>query len=473
MNTKEEELDEELGLKREIGFLGSFSMGYADVGADIYITLGLIALYAQNASPFALLLAAIPYVTTGLTYAELATLFPVAGGGQYYATKALGRIHGFIAGWGLILDYTIDIALFSLAASGYLGFLIKALTGNSMLLTSPYYGLFASLLIALLIILNVIGIKYSSRFNESIVLVNLLTMGLILALGLCKALVTGRLYKWINSLNSAELLNSSDFPYAVTIAMASFIGIESISQAAEETRRPSKVIPKATKASIAAVLTLAVGLSTLSVTLLPWRVIAYSAQDPMSRLASEIPYLILLPYWVSLLGFLTNYISANTGIIGVSRVTFSMGRLKLLPQSFRKIHPKYRTPYLTITVFSLIAMSLILVNVYLPGVDLLVFIASLYNFGALITYMYVNLSALILRVKYNVKRPWKTPLNIEVKLKDEAVEVSLIHIIGFASCLIMWILLLLTHENARILGILWLMFGLIAYKLFEKAFVKH
>src|SRR3989442_11470418 len=95
-------------------------MGYADVGADIYVVLGVIALFAGVVSPLAFAIAATTYVCTGLCYAELATAYPVAGGGQYYSLKAFGRIHGFVAGWGLMLGYTIDNALLSPSAVGYL-----------------------------------------------------------------------------------------------------------------------------------------------------------------------------------------------------------------------------------------------------------------------------------------------------------------------------------------------------------------
>ena len=78
-------------------------MGYADVGADIYIALGLVALFAGHASPLAFGIAAVTYIATGLGYAELASTYPVAGGAQFYSLKAFGPVHGFLAGWGLML----------------------------------------------------------------------------------------------------------------------------------------------------------------------------------------------------------------------------------------------------------------------------------------------------------------------------------------------------------------------------------
>ncbi|MEM1677426.1 MAG: amino acid permease, partial [Nitrososphaerota archaeon] len=113
-------MGEEVTLKREVGWFGSFSLGYADVGADIFIALGLIVLYAAGVAPVVFLITAIIYICIGLAYAELAPIYPYAGGAHVYAMKAFNDLYGFIAGWALIMGYTLCISLFALTASGYL-----------------------------------------------------------------------------------------------------------------------------------------------------------------------------------------------------------------------------------------------------------------------------------------------------------------------------------------------------------------
>ena len=125
-------------LKREVGAWGSFSMGYADVGADIYLVLGIIIASAAVLSPLAFAIAAVVYVSTGLCYAELSTRYPVAGGGHYFSLKAFGPFHGFVAGWGLMLSYTVDIALFALATVGYLQVFVAPIFTSFSLTTPPY-----------------------------------------------------------------------------------------------------------------------------------------------------------------------------------------------------------------------------------------------------------------------------------------------------------------------------------------------
>ncbi|MEM0287005.1 MAG: APC family permease [Nitrososphaerota archaeon] len=455
--------EETYGLKREIGVLGSFSMGYADVGADVYVALGILALYAQSAAPLAILIASITYISTGLTYAELASKYPVAGGGNFYANKVFGPIHGFLAGWGLMLDYTVDIALFALASSGYVGAVVKAFFNSNFVLQEPYYALIAIAIILSLLFLNIKGISYSSRLNIAVVIVNLGTVALLAALGFYVVITRGLFSTWTTQLLT-DFPSQGNFAYGVTLAMASFIGIESISQAAEETKVPSKVIPKSTKLSIIAVLVIAISLSFLSVSVLPWQVVAGGAQDPLFFLARAMPGIgAFFAIWIAFMGIWISLVSTNTGVIGVSRVTFSMGRLNLMPHSFSRLHKKYRTPYVTISIFSLAAMSIIMLNIFSPSSVLLNLVASLYNFGALVAYMYVNLSAIALRFRNDQNEVYRSPINFTITVKGKKVKLSVIPFLGFISCFVLWSILIISHPLGRIVGLVWFTFGVMLY----------
>jgi APA family basic amino acid/polyamine antiporter len=466
-------------LKREIGIWGSFSMGYADVGADIYVVLGVIAFFAGVASPLAFALAATTYVCTGLCYAELATQYPVAGGGQFYSMKAFGRIHGFVAGWGLMLDYTIDIALFALATVGYLGFLTKLLSNSDLLLQAPYYALVAVILILLLLLLNLIGIKYSSRLNEFIVALGLLTVVVFLIFGFPSIIASGALSKWFSNIAAAfsggtfgGSTNFSSFVYAISLATASYIGIESISQAAEETKHPSRVIPAATKAAIVSVVVVAVSFSLLSVTISsPFSAqgVVNNQQAPAASLAFSLPIIgATFGIFVGLIGVLTCYISTNTGVIGVSRVTFSMGRLGLMPKVFARVSSRFRTPFVTIILFSVIASLILLANLALPGPALLGLVTSIYNFGALVAYMYVNAAAIVLRFKDPERKGWKMPLNFTLHRGGKDYAVSLLPFVGLASSATVWVLLVGFHPTGRIVGGVWFAIGIAGYLIYRK-----
>src|SRR5665213_4539135 len=118
-------------LRRSVTPWGSFSWGYSDVGADIFVGLGLVLGAAAGASNVAFLFAGIVYVCIGLAYTELAATYPVAGGGQYFVLRGLGDIFGFIAGWAVLLDFTIDISLFAWTCVDYLSQLAPPLDSTT------------------------------------------------------------------------------------------------------------------------------------------------------------------------------------------------------------------------------------------------------------------------------------------------------------------------------------------------------
>ena len=469
-----------VGLKRSLGVWGSFSMGYADVGDDYYIALGVVALYAAALSPIALALAAITYICTALCYAELASAHPVAGGAQVFSQRAFGDLHGFIAGWGLMLDYTVCTAFFALAAVGYLSILVNRFFGIGFLSKNPYYAGTAILIILGLMCLNILGIRESSRFNEIFVATDLITVACVMLVGF---LTVFSFQNWFSQIKWGENPTLIGFLHGYSLAVCSYIGIESISQAAEETRRPARVIPKATGIAIIAIVSVAVGMSTLAMGVINYRELILHSQAPVSRVAEALPGIgSILATWTAFTGFMLCTVSTNTGVIGVSRVTYSMGRLQLMPDQFRKVHSKFRTPYVTIIIFSLVACGLLLVAMATPGlrpgaletggveeVGLLAAIADLYNFGALIAYMYVNLSTIVLRIKEPyVYRPWKIPGNIKITRNGHTYELPVIPMIGFTSCLVIWLLIVWLHRYARILGPIWFAIGFAMYALYRR-----
>lgn len=469
-------------LKREVGWYGSFAMGYADVGADIFVALGLVTLYAAGASPIAFLIASITYLATGLAYAELASTYPYAGGAQIYAMKALNDPAGFVAGWAVMLDYTVNIGLFSLASAGYLSFFFPHLKTAVLpipvmgtIINVHYLGLVAFAMVAGLIFINLVGIRGSSLLNEILVGWGILAQALILVTGALLAFSLVMFWDQLHIVGSATRfltvqyvfssidVSTQNFMYGVTIAMTSFIGIESIAQAAEETRRPYKWIPRANKLSILSVMVFTIGFSTLSLGIMPWGDIATSATDPIAVLASRIPTIgTLLGPFVALTGLVICYVSTNTGVIGVSRIAYSMGRFKLLPSWFYKVHPKFRTPTRAIVVFGLLGAAMALIG-DLP------LVADLYAFGALLSYLLVNLCLIILRNKEpEAYRPWKIPGNVTFRVRGRSLIIPVLSVIGVISCLVIWSLILGFHERGRVLGIAWVLIGVVGFLVYRR-----
>ncbi len=461
------------GLRRAVGVWGSYTWGYADVGADVYVALGIVMAAAQGATNVAFLFAGLVYVMVGLAYTELAAAYPMAGGGQFYVLRGLGDFWGFVAGWAVLLDFTIDISLFALASAGYFNFFFPALNssinlnllGFSLPGVQPLLILEATFFVVMLTVLNILGVRESSRFNEVLGALDVISESTILFFGFLFAfdpslLVHQMITQWPNPYNLA---------YGASLAIISFVGLESISQASQETIRPGRVVPRTSIALILTVLIYALAFSNLGLSMLPWQSFATHNGDPIAWLASHIPILGLVagPY-VATLGATLVLISSNAGVFGASRITYSMARFNLLPQWFSKVHPRFRTPVRTLIVFSGIA----LIELWLAGLSPNAYevLGNMYAFGAATAYMLVFVSLLVLRFKDPwTPRPFKVPLNIPFKAKDgETRLLPIAGILGFLGISSIVIMVVLTHAIGRIAGPSWIILGLIIYMIHRR-----
>ncbi|MEM4390199.1 MAG: universal stress protein [Candidatus Micrarchaeia archaeon] len=430
-------------LRKELGLFGSFSLGFADVGADIFLALGLIAAYAGGAMPFAILLAAFVYACTGLAYAELASAMPVAGGAASYGRRAFGDFVGFLGGWGLALDYLICIALFAVAATGYLSVLFPGVREIFPSVTAA--------LILFLVVINLLGIRESSLVNTALTLTTIGVVATLLLVGFWKAFSPQRFLSTIQPIGTA--VGWPDFLFSVTLAMVTFIGIESISQAAEETKEPGRIIPRAAGLAVLLVVLFAVLVSVLALGIVTPSELAAHMDNPLTAVASRLPHADALVPLVAFAGFLICLVSANTGIIGVSRVVYSLSKANLISKKFSWVHPKYRTPWMSIVPFSVIALALAFVG------DMRL-LGELYAFGALLAYFTANASLIALRIKEPaLPRPFRLGPNVRVGNAD----IPLIGVLGVLSCGAVFALVILLHEQGRAFASLWFVAGIIAH----------
>ncbi len=456
------------GLRRAVGVWGSYTWGYADVGADVYVALGIVMAAAQGATNVAFLFAGLVYVMVGLAYTELAAAYPMAGGGQFYVLRGLGDFWGFVAGWAVLLDFTIDISLFALASAGYINFFFPVLNthvdihllGLYIPGVQPILILEATFFVVMLTLLNILGVRESSRFNEILGALDVMSESAILFFGF--------LFAFNPTLLIHQMTTSWPDPYhlayGASLAIISFVGLESISQASQETIRPGKVVPRTSIALILTVLIYALAFSNLSLAMLPWQSFAAHNGDPIAWLASHIPILGLFagPY-VALLGATLVLISSNAGVFGASRITYSMARFDLMPRWFAKVHSKYRTPVRTLVVFSGVA----LLELWLAGLSPNAYdvLGNMYAFGAATAYMLVFVSLLVLRFTDPwTPRPFKVPLNIPFRGKDsETRHLPIVGILGFLGISTILVLVVLTHAIGRIAGPAWIVLGLVIY----------
>jgi APA family basic amino acid/polyamine antiporter len=463
-------------LRRDVTVWGSFMWGYADVGADIYTALGLVIAAAQGAASMAFAAAGLVYIMVGLAYTELASAYPVAGGGHYYALRGLGDPWGFTTGAALLLDYTIDIALFAVASVGYLNFFYEYILHTPFpspvwnlglfSLYKPYNVIEALLLIGFLVWLNVRGIRESSLFNEILGAIDITTESAIIIFGFCAAWRPELLVsQWQQAMHTVSL---KQFGYGFSLAIISFVGLESISQAAQETRRPATIIPRTSLTLIFTVFIFAIAFSNLALGVLPWKEFEIHMDDPVALLAHNIPILgFIAGPFAAFLGMTILAISANSGIMSASRLTFSMSQLGLISPWFNVVHRKYHTPVRTIVFFSAAGALAVILSGLTPR--LLDTLGNMYAFGATLGYILVFISLIRLRfVDPYTPRPYQVPLNLHLQRGERVVSIPVLGFLGLLGVSTIFFTVIATHAIGRIAGPSWVLLCLVYYYLYRK-----
>jgi APA family basic amino acid/polyamine antiporter len=448
--------------------------GYADVGANTFVALGLVMAYAQGATGLAFALAGLVYIMIGLAYTELASAYPVAGGGPYFTLRGLGDFWGFVSGSALLLDYTIDIALFAAASAGYFNFFLPYLFGfeverfvinlGPFKQINPVWCFETLVLVGILTWLNIRGVRESSLVNE--------ILGAVIIISESALVILGFLFAWKPELLAQqwhyEFPSLSNFMYGSSLAIISFIGLESISQAAQETRRPASIIPRTSIALTFSVFIFAVSFSVLGLGLLPWQVFAEHVDNPMAKLAETLPFIgVYAGPFAAALGAIVLFISSNTGVMGASRLTYSMAHYHVISPWFTAVHPRYRTPVRTIVIFSLVGTIETILSFLTPkALDTL---GNMYAFGATLGYTMVFIALIRLRFADPYSpRPYKMPFNVTVEYKGRKVDFPVLGLLGLFGVSAIFFEVILTHEIGRVAGPSWILLCFSYYAWYRK-----
>ena len=239
-----------------------------------------------------------------------------------------------------------------------------------------------------------------------------------------------------------------DFALGIAVGMVAYTGIETISNMAEEAKKPfAKTIPQGRRRYVVlAVLGLYALLPAIALSAMPVVQDAAASTRPSSAPTfADDPVLGIvenlglgagltdvLRIYVGILAAVILLIATNAALIGVSRLTYSMGQHRQLPERLRQIHPRFRTPYIAILVFSVVAILTVL-----PGeTD---FLATMYSFGAMLSFTIAHVSVIRLRQRRpEIERGWKPPLNVRVF----GVEVPLTAVLGGLGTFAAWIVVM-------------------------------
>jgi len=464
-------------LPRTLGAPSLFAACYGNVGSSIYYALGVTAAFALGLTPLALILAGFIFVTTALNYAEGTAALPHAGGSSSFARRAFNAPIGYIVGWVQLLNYTATVSISAYFAISYLGFLGKYVGLLDPLKSDATTHVVATMaLITFLIVVNVIGIQESSILNLVLAFTDLITQLVLVILGI---IILLDIQKVIQSIHWGVAPTWGNFLAGISIAMVTYTGIETISNLSEEAKDPGRNVPLATWWVIVAVLFVSAFLPTIGVSVFPVsydpHTHAYTTQlattwkaDPVAGIVTGFPQEALRYWaqiWVGILAFTILVIATNAGLIGISRLSYSMAGADLLPHRLARLHPKFKTPYVSIIVFGLVAALLVLPGI-IPGGKEIEFMSAVYSLAATFAFCSAHLSVMRLRfIEPALHRPYRMPWNIKFG-RDSIPILSLVGALFIGTVFTQLIFQNISSSTFIFMG--WLALGVLTYLLYRR-----
>jgi APA family basic amino acid/polyamine antiporter len=453
--------DESLSRVHGVGAL--FSAAYGNVGSSIYYALGVTAAFALGLTPVAFVISGLIFAATAATYAEATVMYPEAGGSSSFARHAFNELVSFVAAWGQMLNYTITVAISAFFVPHYLAVFWPWLG------ESPGDIIGGAVLIVALALINIRGTEESAKLNLVLAVADLATQVILVGIGLVLVLSPDIL---VDNIHLGVAPTWSDFLLGIAVGMIAYTGIETISNMAEEAKDAARTIPRSVGLTVIAVLALYLLIPIVALSAMPVTQDAAGnfttalgstfADDPILGIVENLGLAHMptevLRYYVGVLAAVILLIATNAGLIGVSRLTYSMGQHRQLPESLRQVHPRYRTPYIAIMIFSVVAIITLL-----PGqTD---FLATMYSFGAMLSFTIAHVAVIQLRrVQPDVERTWKPPMNV----RAFGFEVPVSAVLGGLGTFIAWLVVMALNPTTLIVGLGWMVLGIAVYVLYRR-----
>ncbi len=445
--------------RRSIGSPILFTIVYSSLASAIYFSLGVIAGHALGLTPVVFLVAALLYTLTAMTYVEGASLHQDRGGATVFARYAFNELVSFIAGWAILLDYVILIAVTAYSATQYLETFWSALGDSDEAL-----GL-ALAFIALVVLSNIRGFSGRRARRVGILLVgDLALQAFIVVLGLALFFNPNT---WLNPIHLGSAPTWSGLIFALTVAVISFTSLESASGLAGEVRISRNGLKRFVASTTATVAFLYVGIALVAVTALPVRA-GHTAlatrymNAPMIGIVEQVhPHWLEqgLTYLVAALASFTLVAAANSAMLGLSRLAYSLSTNRQIPSGLGRLHPQRSTPYVLIMLAGLLAAGLVVPE----NLDLLI---GIYAFGAMLAFTIAHLS--ICRLRYTEPdrdRPYKVPLSITVRGGELPLPAAFGALVSAAGL----VAVMVVHEPARYVGLGWMAVGIVLYVVYRRA----
>jgi APA family basic amino acid/polyamine antiporter len=450
-------------LERVLGANALFATAYGNVGSSIYYALGVTAAFALGLTPVVFVIAGLFFAATAATYAEGTVSFPEAGGSSSFARHAFNEVVSFGAAWAQMLNYIITIAISAFFVPHYLSIFWAPLRQN------PWDIIVGAAVVAILVALNIVGIQESARINVGLAAIDFATQVLLVLLGF--ALVFSP-HVLVTNVHFGTAPTWGHFLLAIPIAMIAYTGIETVSNLSEEARDPVRSIPRSILMVAIAVFAIYFTLPMIALSAMPVKhgvtVLGLNppkgfAADPVLGVVEHLGIhgglLSVLKIYVGLLAATILFIATNAGVIGASRITYAMAGYRQLPALFRRLHPKFKTPWISLVFFA----GFISILVLLPGKTN--FLGTMYSFGAMLSFTIAHASVIQLRrLRAGEDIPWRARPNFRWR----GVDWPLFAVIGGLGTGLSWLDVVIQYPSTRYAGLGWLAAGFVVYVVYRR-----
>lgn len=441
-------------VRRRLGSATLFAIVWTSLASAVYFSLGVVAQNALGLTPLVFLGAAIFFGLTAMTYVEGASLHQERAGSTVVARHAFNELWSFVAGWAVLLDFLILIAVTAYAASNYL-----------VEFWSPLAEPVAELAIALGVIVyvalrNVVGFRGGARRDRvgALVLVDVALQLLIIVLG---AFLVVDIDALTSSIELGTSPRWSDLIFALTISTVAFTCLESAAGLSGEIQIGPRGLRRLVVSATSSVLVIYVGISLVAVAALP----VTPGASPLQGEALNAPLVAIVrrfePAWlaevlvysIAALATVTLIVAAHAAMLGLSRLAYSLATNGQIPGAVGRLHPEHATPYIVILVAAVLAAALVMPR------DL-EFLVGISAFGALLAFTIAHVGICVLRYREDDRpRPYRIPLSVRVGGGD----LPLPAVLGATMAAVGFLSLLVYHEGARYVGLVWMAGGISLY----------